>query len=464
MRGPLVSGKKCVFYEHSLLSHKVDEKVICQEDASGHDIRRIEVVDDVCFDRQGMPCSVCWRANVSGWTVIETERKTRQFIMGGNIIDPSNATFKHPMIYEGREYEKEGKRLREIVEYIDTESEILALGYAKRGFMDSGRPFIISKRDYESTVGAGHSDDADNAWKLMVGLGFICIFAGLLIILALIDAPIDAFGAISHLVDSLIGLSRIRGRYIWAFSLAWSVLLGLMLFALARFFSGYSQNLGEGIFAASLAGYVSLIAAGRLAQTRGLGSEPVAKRKKPLDKKVSKDKETVHNALQKKGFDFEKMHMEAVGRIKKDESGLDEFAIERSPQRLGERPRPAGDSIAILYIEYDSKSETSAHLINEYLKKRGYHVDLANSAEEGLEKVAKAGYDIVICDNETDEMGQDIICAAIKRMDPKQKVIMYSSRAELLTHQQMGAISADAYIAKKDFETLIKSISELCRK
>ncbi len=475
MRCPLLVREKCVFYEYSKLKLSVIEDVVCGDASEGKNIKRIQKVQDRCLDSNEVDCQQCWKAKISKWNVFETHKQSRQFKMGVNIIEPKDAVFKYPRVYEDKEFEIKGERFREIVEYIDIGKDILVVGDAKYGVIKSGTPFIISTRDYESTIGAIAEEGSDDTALRMQVLAVICMFIGLLIIVILINALVDAFGSIPHLVDAFIGLSRLRGPFIPAFCIAWTIMAAGGLFVSAIAFRSYSNNLPEAMASASILGYICLIAAGSVTEARRLGGMPRAQ--KPIN--VVKDEKI---AMRDKKIETQKQQMKMpthVSSIKsliapsaqevksqtvttpEQNGGTDEFGIEKSPERLGDRPKPGGERISLMYIEYEKTQSKSAALIKSYFEKKGYYIDLITGVADALQTITQRKYDIIICDNETSEIGQDITCATIKRMDPRQRVIMYSSRADLLTHEQMSVINADAYIPKKDIEVLVASVRDL---
>jgi len=131
---------------------------------------------------------------------------------------------------------------------------------------------------------------------------------------------------------------------------------------------------------------------------------------------------------------------------------------EPGPAAAPDRPQASEDKASILYIEYIDTQSRSAGLIKGYFERKGYYVEHADGTEAGLSAIREKLYKVIICDDETTDIKGDRTVKDIKSMDAGQKVIFYSSRADLLSDDEKAAIGADAYVTKKDIEKLVAEV------
>ena len=78
----------------------------------------------------------------------------------------------------------------------------------------------------------------------------------------------------------------------------------------------------------------------------------------------------------------------------------------------------------------------------------GHTVEVANSAEEALNKMKEAKFDVVITDFAMPIMKGDELAAIIKKNDPKQPVILITAYAEMLQSTGNPLTGVDFVISK----------------
>jgi len=92
-----------------------------------------------------------------------------------------------------------------------------------------------------------------------------------------------------------------------------------------------------------------------------------------------------------------------------------------------------------------------------------YAVELAFDGVDGLLKFQPGKFDVVLCDRSMPGKKGDEVIPEIKRMDPKQKVIMLSLDVEQLLPQQKKSIGADMYMDKADMGALLPALEQLVK-
>ena len=101
------------------------------------------------------------------------------------------------------------------------------------------------------------------------------------------------------------------------------------------------------------------------------------------------------------------------------------------------------------------------------LESAGYRVDLASSAEEGLEKAAARRYGLFIVDVQMAGMN-GLQFTALTRADPELRqipVMLVTSLASADDRRRGAEAGAAAYVVKGEFEqeTFLRRVAELVR-
>jgi CheY-like chemotaxis protein len=78
----------------------------------------------------------------------------------------------------------------------------------------------------------------------------------------------------------------------------------------------------------------------------------------------------------------------------------------------------------------------------------GHHVETASNGKEALELFQKGKFDLVITDYEMPSMKGDELAAEIKKILPKQPVVMVTAYAEMLQTSQGRMTGVDLIIGK----------------
>lgn len=135
-----------------------------------------------------------------------------------------------------------------------------------------------------------------------------------------------------------------------------------------------------------------------------------------------------------------------------------------SQQQQQRRPPVAGGKTRILLID---DSEEVREAVKELLEKTGrYTVDLAFDGEDGLLKFQPGVFGVVLCDRGMPKKRGDEVIPAIKKMDSRQKVIMFCLGADDIPPREKAMIGADRYIDKSRLhvnEELLGALEELCK-
>ena len=110
-------------------------------------------------------------------------------------------------------------------------------------------------------------------------------------------------------------------------------------------------------------------------------------------------------------------------------------------------------------------SLTTRMLEQSILESAGYQVDVATSAEEGLERVRRADYALILCDVEMPGMDGFAFIEAI-RADARLRdipAILVTSRNAPEDKQRGKDVGANGYVVKSEFDQgdLLEHIKEL---
>jgi two-component system chemotaxis sensor kinase CheA len=129
--------------------------------------------------------------------------------------------------------------------------------------------------------------------------------------------------------------------------------------------------------------------------------------------------------------------------------------------RVEQQPEPLS-SAAVLVVD---DSLTTRMMERSILESAGYEVDLATSAEEGLEKARRRRYQLYLCDVEMPGMnGFEFVAAT--RADPSLldvPAILVTSRSAPEDLRRGAEVGASGYVIKGDFDqnALLATIRKL---
>lgn len=139
-------------------------------------------------------------------------------------------------------------------------------------------------------------------------------------------------------------------------------------------------------------------------------------------------------------------------------------ACSAAPPSVAPSSRAARERSPILIID---DSLTTRMLEQSILESAGYRVDLASSAEEGLEKAAARRYGLFIVDVQMAGM-DGLQFTALTRADPELRqipVMLVTSLASADDRRRGAEAGAAAYVVKGDFEqeSFLRRVAELVR-
>jgi two-component system chemotaxis sensor kinase CheA len=121
---------------------------------------------------------------------------------------------------------------------------------------------------------------------------------------------------------------------------------------------------------------------------------------------------------------------------------------------LGAADMTAATPEAKLPLLVIDDSLTTRMLEQSILESAGYHVDLATSAEEGLERARRGNYALILCDVEMPGMDGFGFVEEIRR-DPQLRntpAILVTSRNAPEDKQRGKAVGAQGYVVKSEFD------------
>jgi len=89
------------------------------------------------------------------------------------------------------------------------------------------------------------------------------------------------------------------------------------------------------------------------------------------------------------------------------------------------------------------------NLLDTLLSRKGYAVVLADGGRKGLELLRREHPDVVVLDLKMPEMDGLAVLRQIRRLDPKQPVIILTGSATPGTEQQVQALGVTEYVENK---------------
>jgi DNA-binding NtrC family response regulator len=90
------------------------------------------------------------------------------------------------------------------------------------------------------------------------------------------------------------------------------------------------------------------------------------------------------------------------------------------------------------------------HLLHALLSRKGYEVELAENGPRGLELLNQKQPDVIVLDLKMPEMDGVTVLKEIRRIDPRQPVIMFTGACTPKTEQEIRALGVSE-IVKKEF-------------
>lgn len=116
----------------------------------------------------------------------------------------------------------------------------------------------------------------------------------------------------------------------------------------------------------------------------------------------------------------------------------------------------------ILLVEDEARV---ADFVRRGLRAEGWTIDLASSAEDGLEMLASASYDVLVLDVMLPQMSGDEMCRQLRARRNDVPILMLSAMAS--TDDRVGGLrsGADDYLPKPfEFDELVARIEALHRR
>ncbi|MBI5224020.1 hypothetical protein HY990_06390 [Candidatus Micrarchaeota archaeon] len=256
----LIGTNKCsildtpsLYYSYNKEKLTVTQKVVCGSDAERENVVKISPAPDRCTteivtrdgrDYKETRCEKCWNANVSEWVSVERKDGLGTFKIGANTVTPNTQTeYMGDILEKKSTSNKAGVDYRETVSYIEASTpQILAVGEAKAGSMASGKPFVVSTKDFEATRQLIVQAEKTMSLILKV-LGFLAFLIGMYLILAPIPALINVAGAIPFIGQLFSGLASITGIMIFIVSLVVAIIMTLILTIIFKILRAITDNI-----------------------------------------------------------------------------------------------------------------------------------------------------------------------------------------------------------------------------
>ncbi len=107
--------------------------------------------------------------------------------------------------------------------------------------------------------------------------------------------------------------------------------------------------------------------------------------------------------------------------------------------------RPAGESLRILVVEDEPLVR---EVLSVYLEEDRHHVTLAANGREGYEKFQAGEFDVVLTDRAMPEMSGDELALAIRKLKPRQPVVLLTGFGDLMARTGEKPPGVDIVVSK----------------
>ena len=248
VKKPEMMSKTPLLYQ-SYIKEKLEitTKIVCGSDAEKENVEKISPAPDKCRkvivsengkDIEKTVCEKCFNAKVREWKEVERYLKTPELSIESYQVKPNEKTlYKGEIQSKENKINEKGNEYREKIEYIVAdEKEILAVGNAKNGEINSGNPFVISTKNFGETREIIANEQ--KTWVLILKvLGFLAFAIGMYLILAPIPALINIFGSIPFIGGIFGGLSGVTGFLVLIVAVISAIVMSIVLtivFKIAR--------------------------------------------------------------------------------------------------------------------------------------------------------------------------------------------------------------------------------------
>jgi len=89
----------------------------------------------------------------------------------------------------------------------------------------------------------------------------------------------------------------------------------------------------------------------------------------------------------------------------------------------------------VFVIGYSSTTDSLCSLVNEYLTRLGYEVEVAATGEEGLETALAEDFDAIICDMRLPGISGEDVCMALLEQKPSAAERVVVATGDILSPQ-----------------------------
>lgn len=125
---------------------------------------------------------------------------------------------------------------------------------------------------------------------------------------------------------------------------------------------------------------------------------------------------------------------------------------------------PVKNPIKILLVDDDPDVRD---IYEETLSEAGYQVDLAIDGQEGLDKIFKGGYDLILLDIMMPKVDGLTVLKKVKEGSPwNTPIVVLSQLTEEKTKQEAKDLGAKDYLIKSDLtpDIVLNKISQILKK
>lgn len=112
----------------------------------------------------------------------------------------------------------------------------------------------------------------------------------------------------------------------------------------------------------------------------------------------------------------------------------------------------------ILYVD---DHEDSAEMFRLILSSPDYHVEIAKTMAEAIERAKSGSFDLYVLDKRLPDGSGTDLCRMLNDLTPGVPCIFYTGDAYEIHRQEAFAAGANAYVPKPDIEKLINTVEKV---
>ena len=237
---PVLENQQCIFFDYKKEKLSSQQGVLCGQeltDSKRINVERLSQAPDKCAKRvvreggadvEKEFCEQCFNSSWKEWKVVDSRKNFAGFSLGVNSINPPQSALVKFTESSSKSSLEGEESLRETVSFLPASKEVLVVGAASNGLIDSGNPFVLSSRSFEATKQQLGEEQASESFLNKI-FAFILFAVGFFLIFNPINKLIEIFGAIPFIGDAFIWVSNFSAIVLAIIAVILALILTIIL-------------------------------------------------------------------------------------------------------------------------------------------------------------------------------------------------------------------------------------------